>query len=108
MKGLKLLRLLKNQKKMFEFAKKKIVDFNNAKSFFNKLKKKKIIHCHGVFDLVHPGHIRHFDHCKSKADILVVSLTPDRFIKKGNYRPLVPEKIRANNFIAEITHIIQE
>ncbi len=85
---------------MFEFAKKKIVDFNNAKSFFNKLKKKKIIHCHGVFDLVHPGHIRHFDHCKSKADILVVSLTPDRFIKKGNYRPLVPEKIRANNLAA--------
>ena len=85
---------------MFEFAKKKIINFNNAKSFFNSIRKKKIIHCHGVFDLVHPGHIRHFDHCKTKADLLVVSLTPDKFINKGNYRPLVPEKIRANNLAA--------
>ena len=40
---------------------------------------------------MHPGHIRHFDNCKTKADILVVSLTPDIHIKKGTYRPLIPE-----------------
>ena len=78
--------------------KEKIIDFDKVGKFFNKIKSnKKIIHCHGVFDLVHPGHIRHLSYCKSKADILVVSITPDRFIKKGIYRPLVPEKIRANN-----------
>lgn len=78
--------------------KEKIIDFDEAGKFFKKIKlNKKIIHCHGVFDLVHPGHIRHLSFCKSKADILVVSITPDKFIKKGIYRPLVPEKIRANN-----------
>ena len=49
---------------------------------------------------MHPGHIRHFDNCKTKADILVVSLTPDIHIKKGTYRPLIPEKMRANNLAA--------
>lgn len=84
-------------------AKRKIIDFQNAKKFFTKLKKKnnkKIIQCHGVFDLVHPGHLRHFDHCKTKADILVVSITPDTHITKGTYRPLIPEKMRAQNLAA--------
>lgn len=76
----------------------KIIEFNNLKSI--KKKQKKIIHCHGVFDLVHPGHIRHFFHCKEKADILVVSLTPDKFIEKGLYRPLVPQQLRAINLAA--------
>ena len=78
--------------------KNKIIDFDQAGRLFKKIRStKKIIHCHGVFDLVHPGHIRHLSYCKSKADILIVSITPDKFIKKGIYRPLVPEKIRANN-----------
>ncbi len=85
----------------YNFGKHKIVEFSKAKIFFSKIKKKKkIIHCHGVFDLVHPGHIRHFAHCKTKAEILVVSVTPDIFIKKGTYRPLIPEKMRASNLAA--------
>ena len=76
----------------------KIIEFSKAKSFFAKIKKKKkVIQCHGVFDLVHPGHIRHFAHCRSKAEILIVSLTSDAFINKGKYRPFVPEKMRALN-----------
>ena len=46
---------------------------------------------------MHPGHIRHFAHCKQKADILIVSLTKDSFIKKGTYRPMVPQELRAFN-----------
>jgi len=65
-----------------------------------KLKNKKIVLCHGVFDLVHPGHVRHLAYAKSKADILVVSITSDRFIDKGVYRPHVPEQIRAKNLSA--------
>ena len=57
--------------------------------------KKKIILAHGTFDFFHYGHLRHLKKAKKKADILVVSLTADKFIKKGTYRPLVPEKIRA-------------
>ena len=86
---------------VYNFGSHKIIPFSKVKDFFSKIKKKKtIIHCHGVFDLVHPGHIRHFVHCRSKADVLVVSLTPDIHIKKGTYRPLIPEKMRASNLAA--------
>jgi len=61
---------------------------------------KTIIQCHGTFDLVHPGHIRHLMYAKTYADYLVVSITPDRFIEKANYRPFVPEKLRALNLAA--------
>lgn len=79
---------------------KKIIYFDELSKFTKKNKNKKIIHCHGVFDIVHPGHIRHLSYCKNRADILVVSITADKFIKKGIYRPLIPEKIRANNLAA--------
>ena len=45
-------------------------------------RKKKVIMCHGTFDLVHPGHIRHLIYAKSKGDILVASLTSDTHITK--------------------------
>lgn len=61
---------------------------------------KKVILCHGVFDVVHPGHLRHLAYAKSKADILIVSVTSDTHIKKGTYRPHVPENIRALNLAA--------
>ena len=46
-------------------------------------RKRKVIMCHGVFDVVHPGHLRHLLYAKSKADFLVASLTADRHIAKG-------------------------
>jgi len=60
----------------------------------------KVIMCHGVFDVVHPGHIRHFAYAKSKAEILVVSVTADKHIKKGAYRPHIPQNLRALNVAA--------
>ena len=61
---------------------------------------RKVIMCHGTFDLVHPGHIRHLMYAKSKADILVVSLTSDAHINKANFRPFVPQALRAMNLAA--------
>jgi rfaE bifunctional protein nucleotidyltransferase chain/domain len=55
---------------------------------------KKIVHCHGVFDLLHVGHIRHFDQARSFGDLLVVTLTPDRHVNKGPHRPAFPEHLR--------------
>mgnify|MGYP001259779095 CR=1 FL=1 len=78
-------------------TKKKIISLENLSYIKNKHKNEKIIMCHGVFDVVHPGHIRHFLFAKSKANILVVSCTSDKFINKGIYRPHVPEKLRAFN-----------
>ena len=61
---------------------------------------KTVIMCHGTFDLVHPGHIRHLMYAKSKADILVASLTSDSHINKANFRPFVPQDLRAMNLAA--------
>lgn len=63
-------------------------------------REKKVIMCHGVFDVVHPGHIRHLLFAKGKADILVVSITADFHISKGKYRPHVPQDLRAVNLAA--------
>lgn len=56
---------------------------------------KKIVHCHGVFDLLHIGHIRHFKQARKFGDVLVVTITPDRFVNKGPHRPAFPEHLRA-------------
>ena len=58
-------------------------------------REKKMILCHGVFDVVHPGHVRHLAYAKTKADLLVVSVTADRHITKGIYRPHIPEGRRS-------------
>jgi len=56
---------------------------------------KKIVLCHGDFDLLHIGHIRHLQHAKSRSDVLVVTITPDRYINKGPHRPVFTESLRA-------------
>jgi rfaE bifunctional protein kinase chain/domain len=69
---------------------------------------KRVIMCHGVFDVVHPGHIRHLLYAKSKADILVASVTADRHIDKGTRRPHVPQELRAANLAVfeMVDHVI--
>jgi len=44
-------------------------------------RQRRVIMCHGVFDVVHPGHVRHLLYAKSKADILIASITADKYIK---------------------------
>ena len=61
---------------------------------------KKVIMCHGTFDVVHPGHVRHLLYAKTKADVVIASLTADEHIKKGNMRPYVPQSLRAMNLAA--------
>lgn len=56
---------------------------------------KKIVQCHGVFDLLHIGHIRHFEEAKALGDVLVVTLTPDHFVNKGPSRPAFGQDLRA-------------
>jgi rfaE bifunctional protein kinase chain/domain len=60
----------------------------------------KVIMCHGTFDLVHPGHVRHLMYAKSKADLLIASLTSDAHISKASFRPFVPQQLRAMNLAA--------
>lgn len=79
------------------WTKMKILTIDELSSIIEKEKGfgKKIIHCHGVFDLLHIGHIRHFERAKRLGDILVVTVTPDRYVDKGPHRPAFPEALRA-------------
>lgn len=61
---------------------------------------KTIVHCHGVFDLIHPGHIRHFEVAKREGDVLVVTITQDRFVNKGPGRPVFNQRLRAESVAA--------
>jgi cytidyltransferase-like protein len=56
--------------------------------------------CHGCFDLVHPGHVRHLEEASHQADVLAVTVTPDRYVKKGPGRPLFPERLRLEQVAA--------
>lgn len=60
-----------------------------------------LVQCHGCFDIVHPGHIRHLRYAKSQGDLLLVSITGDAAIDKGTHRPLIPQELRAEN-LAEL------
>jgi rfaE bifunctional protein nucleotidyltransferase chain/domain len=61
---------------------------------------KRVAHCHGCFDLVHPGHIKHLQAARRLADALVVTVSPDRFVDKGPGRPAFPEQLRAESVAA--------
>lgn len=58
---------------------------------------KTVIMAHGTWDVVHVGHLRHMDYCKSKADVMVVSLTADIHVNKRDISPYVPQDLRAMN-----------
>ncbi|MDA9696728.1 PfkB family carbohydrate kinase [Candidatus Pelagibacter sp.] len=68
---------------------------NNLDQLAKILAKKKVVLCHGVFDLVHFGHISHFLTAKKHGDVLVVSITDDKFVNKGPGRPVFNSNIRA-------------
>ena len=72
-------------------------DLKKLSEITNKLKKsgKKIGLCHGVFDIIHAGHIRHFEDVKKNCDILVVTVTDDNHVLKGPNRPINNHFLRA-------------
>lgn len=56
---------------------------------------RRVVLCHGVFDLLHIGHIRYLRQARKLGDALVVTVTPDRFVDKGPGRPAFSEVLRA-------------
>jgi len=77
----------------------KIMPYKKAIDLITKLKSqnKKVGLCHGGFDLLHPGHVRHLESAKRLCDVLFVSVTSDRFVsmRKGTGRPVYTDKVRA-------------
>jgi rfaE bifunctional protein kinase chain/domain/rfaE bifunctional protein nucleotidyltransferase chain/domain len=55
---------------------------------------RKVVMCHGVFDLLHVGHIRHFEEARSLGDVLIVTITPDEYVNKGPGRPAFTGSLR--------------
>jgi len=77
----------------------KIKNADELASIIEDLKKdgKKVAQCHGCFDLVHLGHVKHLEAAKRMADVLVISVTADKFINKGPGRPIYNEQLRMEN-----------
>ncbi len=70
----------------------------------NKLQKKRVVHCHGVFDLLHIGHIKHLEAARKLGDLLVVTVTQDKYVNKGPHRPAFPDLLRAEA-LAALSHV---
>jgi len=83
-------------------TKSKIVELDDLAKIISKLKKenKKVVLSHGVFDLLHIGHIRHFEAAKKLGDVLVATITPDKYVNKGPHRPAFEEKLRCESIAA--------
>jgi rfaE bifunctional protein nucleotidyltransferase chain/domain len=80
----------------------KIQKIDDLKLIISQLKKegKKIVHCHGCFDLLHIGHIKYFQSAKEMGNILVVTVTPDIYIDKGPDRPVFNQALRSEAIAA--------
>ena len=89
---------------MGAFASPKIISLESAAILVSqaKVQGKKVGLCHGGFDLLHPGHIIHFESAKRLCDVLMVSVTSDKFVagRKGFGRPVFPEQLRAYSIAA--------
>lgn len=83
--------------------KNKIIKFKNLKKKIAELKKnnKKIVQCHGVFDILHLGHIKHFLEAKKNGDKLIITVTSDKFVNKGSNRPIFKQNKRIE-FLAQL------
>jgi len=80
----------------------KIVSFKDASEITEKIRSlgKKIVLCHGAFDLMHTGHIRYLQRARKEGDFLIVTITSDEFVNKGPGRPVFGEQLRAENIAA--------
>jgi rfaE bifunctional protein kinase chain/domain/rfaE bifunctional protein nucleotidyltransferase chain/domain len=61
---------------------------------------KRVVLCHGCFDLFHAGHLHYLKEAAGMGDLLVVTVSPDRFVDKGPFRPKFTESVRAETIAA--------
>ena len=80
----------------------KIVSFDEIPAVVRKEKESgnKIVQCHGTFDLIHPGHVIHFEESKRMGDKLIVTVTGEKFVNKGPGRPYFNDELRLKSLAA--------
>lgn len=59
-----------------------------------------VVLCHGVYDLVHMGHVRHLEAARREGDVLIVTTTTDHLVNKGPGRPIFTDNLRAEMLAA--------
>jgi rfaE bifunctional protein nucleotidyltransferase chain/domain len=65
---------------------------------------KRVVYAHGVFDLLHIGHVRHLETARQQGSYLVVTVTADAYVNKGPGRPVFTERLRAE-MLAALSHV---
>ena len=79
--------------------KNKVLELNDLLKkiqLFRKLNpKKKVVLCHGIFDILHIGHLRYFKEAKKIGDFVVASVTADKHVIKGLNRPYFNDNYRS-------------
>lgn len=92
-----------------EIASKKVVHFSDKIKTLDELEElikrlkangSKVVLCHGVFDLLHPGHVHHFHAARKRGECLVVTITKDEYVGKGPGRPVFNQRLRAETVAA--------
>lgn len=80
----------------------KIIPFAGASALFAELRAagRRLVQCHGTFDLVHPGHIVHLEEARGLGDVLVVTVTDEKHVNKGPGRPYFSDALRARTLAA--------
>ena len=69
-----------------------------------KLEGQSVVQSHGVFDLIHPGVIKHLNAAKKQGDILIVTVIKDEDVRRGPGRPIFSDKLRAEN-VASLSQV---
>ena len=80
----------------------KILAFDEAAAIFDRerLAGRRVVQCHGTFDLIHPGHIVHLEEARALGDLLVVTITDEKHVNKGPGRPCFNDTLRARTLAA--------
>src|SRR5215813_5368378 len=79
----------------------KIVTLEDLAAIVQQMRRggKTVVQAHGTFDLLHLGHVRHLEAACKLGDVLIVTVTADRFVNKGPGRPVFGEVLRAEMLV---------
>ena len=80
----------------------KILEFSEAETVLAPLRAagRTIVQCHGTFDLLHPGHVYHLEEARALGDVLVVTMTAEKYVNKGPGRPYFNDQLRSKQLAA--------
>lgn len=88
--------LIKNKILLFEDLIKKVAAL--------KKEGKTVVQSHGIFDLIHPGVIKHLNSAKEQGNVLLITVIKDKDVRMGPGKPIFSEDLRAEN-VASLSQV---